>query len=288
MKKLLLTGASGFLGWNVFKAAQPDWQIHGIIHTSSFNTPDMIIHRLNLTGEFALKKLFREINPDAVIHTAAVSDANYCQQHPQETHSINVDATVLLAALCAERRIPFVFTSSDLVFDGKKGNYKETDEANPVSKYGEQKAEAEKLVLKIYPEAAVCRMPLMVGDGGQAGRGYLNTFLAKTKNGEPQKLFTDEYRSPLGGISAAKGLLHALNNFKGVYHLGGKERLSRFELGEKIASAFGIPKSQLVPAKQSEMKMSAPRPADVSLDSSKAFAAGFKPAMFGEELKENR
>lgn len=283
MKKLLLTGASGFLGYNLYKAASQQWLVHGIIHQAQFDFPGITIHRQNLTDSVALKKLFKRIKPDAVIHTAAISDANHCQQHPLESYSINVTTTQLLAKLCAENKIPFVFTSSDLVFDGKKGNYKETDAVNPLSKYGEQKAEAENLTLKIYPEATVCRMPLMIGDG--RGKGYLHAFLTKAKNGEPLKLFTDEFRSPLGGISAANGLLYAIQHFKGIYHLGGKERLSRFELGAKITAAFGISTSQLLATKQSELQMAAPRPADVSLNSEKAYQAGFHPLFIEKELQ---
>lgn len=284
MRKLLLTGASGFLGWNIYKAAQGDWQIHGITHNSEIDFPEIFFHKQNLADFAALRKLFGEIKPEAVIHVAAVSDANYCQQHPQETHSVNVDATVLLAELCTEQNVPFVFTSSDLVFDGKKGNYNEDDAVNPVSTYGEQKAEAERLITKIYPQSAICRMPLMVGDGGPAGRGYLHSLLSGVRNGEPQKLFIDEYRSPLGGMSAAKGLLLAVEKFKGIYHLAGKERLSRFQLGEKIAEAFQISKTLFISVRQNEMKMSAPRPADVSLDSSKAYSQGFSPEPIGSEL----
>lgn len=285
MKKLLLTGASGLLGWNICKAARHQWAVHGVVCSAAFDIPGVTLHRLNLTDTHGFKKRFTEIQPDAVLHTAAITDANYCQQHPHESYSINVIAAALLAELCAERNIPFVFTSSDLVFDGKKGNYSEADEPNPVSRYGEQKAEAEKRVLKIYPQAAICRMPLMIGDGGIGGKGYLHSFLTKAKNGEPLKLFTDEYRSPLGGMSAAKGLLLALQKFKGIWHLGGRERLSRFQLGEKIAKAFGTPLSQLIPAKQSEMLMPAPRPADVSLDSGKAYHNGFCPETIGSELR---
>jgi dTDP-4-dehydrorhamnose reductase len=199
---------------------------------------------------------------------------------------VNVTATQALAELCAEKGVPFVFTSTDLVFDGKKGLYIETDTVNPISTYGEQKVEAENIIRKIYPEAAICRMPLMVGATGGNKQGYLQNFLAKAGKGEAMKLFTEEFRTPLGGGSAARGLLHAIGNFKGTYHLGGKERMSRFDLGEKIATAFGIPKDGLTPLKQAEVKMPAPRPPDVSFDSGKAYAAGFKPLLILDELQE--
>ena len=80
-KKLLLTGASGFLGWNVCNAAAREWQIHGIINSADFNFPGVTVHRQSLTDVAELTKLFNEVKPDAVIHTAAISDPNYCQQH---------------------------------------------------------------------------------------------------------------------------------------------------------------------------------------------------------------
>lgn len=286
MKTLLLTGASGFLGWNICNAAANNWKVHGIINSTDFTFPGITIHRQTLTDAAGIRKLFNEVKPDAVIHTAAISDPNYCQQHPQETYPVNVTATQIFAELCAERKIPFVFTSTDLVFDGKQGDYKETDAVNPISTYGEHKVEAEAKVRSVYPEAAICRMPIMVGTAGASRKGYLYNFLAAAGKGESSKLFVDEFRTPLGGVSAAKGLLHAIDNFKGTYHLGGKEKISRFQLGEKIAQAFGISLSQLTPLKQAEVKMAAPRPPDVSFNSGKAYSAGFAPELLLDELKE--
>ncbi len=189
MKKLLLTGASGFLGWNVCNAATRVWQVHGIINSTDFNFPGVILHRQSLTDAAAITKLFNEVKPDSVIHTAAISDPNYCQQHPQETYPVNVTATRILAGLCAEKKIPFVFTSTDLVFDGKQGNYKETDRVNPISTYGEQKVEAENKVRELYPDAAICRMPIMVGSAGESKKGYLYNFLVAAGKGISSKLF---------------------------------------------------------------------------------------------------
>jgi dTDP-4-dehydrorhamnose reductase len=285
LKKLLLTGASGFLGWNLCNAATRIWQVHGIINSADFNFSGVTVHRQSLRDAAAIRKLFNEIKPDAVIHTAAISDPNYCQQHPQETYPVNVTATQILAELSAEKKVPFVFTSTDLVFDGKKGNYKETDAVNPISAYGEQKVEAEKKVREVYPETAICRMPIMLGTAGASKKGYLYNFLSAAGKGESSKLFVDEFRTPLGGVSAAEGLLHAVQHFKGTYHLGGKERISRFQLGEKIAQAFSIPITQLTPLKQAEVKMAAPRPPDVSFDSRKSFQAGFAPQLLLAELQ---
>src|SRR5208337_1041423 len=108
-----------------------------------------------------IKEILQKIRPDALIHTAAESNPNFCQLNPVASHGINVEATANLASLCAELRIPFVFTSSDLVFNGLKPPYSENDPVCPLSIYGEQKAKAERAVLERYPRALVCRMALM-------------------------------------------------------------------------------------------------------------------------------
>jgi dTDP-4-dehydrorhamnose reductase len=157
-----------------------------------------------------------------------------------------------------------------------------------VNIYGTQKVSAEKKVLEIYSEACVLRMPLMFGNGGSYAQSFMQPFLQKLQKEESLQLFTDEYRSVVGGYSAAKGILQALNNnWQGLYHLGGKEKLSRYDFGVLLCEAFGIDKKLITPALQSEVvKMAAPRPPDVSLHSAKAFSQGYEPLGVSEELKQ--
>ncbi|GIV33874.1 MAG: NAD(P)-dependent oxidoreductase [Chitinophagales bacterium] len=278
----MLTGASGLLGRHICNLAAGRWRIHGIVHKTAFDHKGVVLHKADLTRPAEVQSLFNAISPQAVIHTAAISEAGYCQQHPEESYKINVAAAVLIAGLCAEKDIPFVFTSSDLVFDGQKGNYMEEDEVNPLSYYGAQKAEAERAIRERYPQAAICRLPLLIGLGNS--KGHLHALLNTVKQGGSFKLFVDEFRSPLGCISAAEGLLLAAEKFRGIYHLGGRQRMSRYALGVKIASVMGIPLTKLEPVRQSDLQLLAPRPADVSLNSDKACAAGFIPMPIEEEL----
>jgi len=285
MKKFLVTGASGFLGWNLYQT-KPDYiSFYGLAGTRKIKLPGAKTASLDLTNLAQLKKLVSEINPDGIIHTAAIINANYCQEHREESFALNVKSSIELARIAADLNIPFVFTSTDLVFDGKKGDYSETDEVNPLSIYGEQKVEAEESILRTYPEAAVCRMPLMFGYSGPVAEGNLERFVAEIKANKAMKLFTDEYRSPLGGISASKGLWLALEKFQGIYHLGGQDKLSRFKIGDIITQSLGLKSNNLIATKQSELIMAAPRPSDVSLDSSKALANGFEPMNLKTELQ---
>ena len=143
MKKLLVTGSSGFLGWNLCQLAKEKWQVYGTHFFHRIEIPGVKQLPVDLTDFQELQRLFKEIKPDAVIHTAAQSQPNYCQTHPQESRTINVTASWNLAGLCADYSIPCAFTSTDLVFDGLNAPYRETDPVSPLSLYGEQKVMAE-------------------------------------------------------------------------------------------------------------------------------------------------
>jgi dTDP-4-dehydrorhamnose reductase len=283
--RLLLTGASGFLGYNFLQQDLSAWDVFAITNQRKYSFVNAQPVNSNIAHEQLIKEAFNYVNPHAVIHLAAISNANFCEEHEGLSNQINVNATVLLAQLCAEKNIPFVFTSTDLVFDGQQGNYTENALVNPLSIYGKQKAEAEQRVFEVYPNACVLRMPLMFGNGGLYAQSFMQPFLYKLQQGDSLQLFTDEYRSVVGGGSAAGGILLALeNNWQGLYHLGGKERLSRYDFGLLLCNAFGINPSLIIPTLQKEVKMAAPRPPDVSLNSTKAFALGYNPRLVVEEL----
>ncbi|MEA5576750.1 NAD(P)-dependent oxidoreductase [Anabaena sp. UHCC 0451] len=286
MKKLLITGVSGFLGWHLCQTAkQEKWEVYGTYHTHFLEISDVKISKVDLTNFQELKAIFNEIKPDAVIHTAAQSQPNYCQLHPQESYTINVTASCHIAGLCADNSLPFAFTSTDLVFDGLKPLYQETDEVSPVNIYGEQKVQAETGILKLYPPAAICRMPLMFGRETPTAKSFIQQFIQTLKEGKELNLFIDEFRTPVSANTAAKGLLLALEKVNGIIHLGGKERISRYDFGKILVEVLKLPSDKIKSCLQADVKMAAPRPKDISLDSSKAFSLGYKTLSVREELE---
>lgn len=285
MKKLLVTGASGFLGWVVCNVAKGRWQVYGLCNAHFVEIKGSVAVRVDLTDYCSLKACIRDIVPDAVIHTAAATKPNYCQEHPAASHAINVAATSNIAGLCADRNIPFVFTSSDLVFDGTKAPYKEEDPVNSVNLYGEQKVLAERAVLSRYPDASVCRMPLMFGDGSPAYSSFFQTMVNALQQGIELRLFLDEFRTPVSTRTAAEGIMIALAKTHGILHLGGRERISRYDFGVMLSEVMGVRDAKILRLRQQDMPMSAPRAADLSLDSAKAFALGYTPPPLREELK---
>lgn len=286
MKKLLITGASGFLGWHLCQLAKSNWDVYGTYFAHAAQIPGIKTIKIDLRDFAALKTLFQEIKPDAVIHLAAQSSPNFCQNHPQESEIINVTASCNIAGLCADYSIPCVFSSTDLVFDGLNAPYRETAAVCPVSFYGEQKVKAELGMLAKYPLTAVCRMPLMFGVATMA-TSFMQPFIETLRQGKELSLFVDEFRTPASGKTAAQGLLLALEKVNGIIHLGGKERVSRYEFGRLLIEVLQLPDG-LKACRQQDVKMAAPRPADVALDSSKAFALGYAPLSLRLELEALR
>ncbi len=189
-----------------------------------------------------------------------------CQRQPELARTTNVKATMVLAELAAD--IPFVFFSTDLVFDGRKGNYVETDAVNPLSVYAETKVAAEKIVLA-NPRHTVIRAALNGGTSMSGDRGFNEQLRCAFERGEPVKLFTDEFRCPIPAEVTARAVWElAAKNCTGLYHLSGSERLSRWEIGQLIVARW----PQLHPRIEHALASSyagAPRSADVSLDCGK-------------------
>jgi dTDP-4-dehydrorhamnose reductase len=284
LRKLLITGASGFLGWYLCQVAQRQWEVYGTYCSQAIAIPGVTTIKVDISDFGALQELFATVQPDAVIHLAAQSSPNACQTHPEASHAINVTASINIAGLCSDRAIPCVFTSTDLVFDGLNPPYCETDPVNPVNLYGEQKVLAEVGMRSRYPQTAICRMPLMFGAASPTATSFMQPFIQMLRQEQELRLFTDEFRTPASATTAAQGLLLALEKVQGCVHLGGKERISRYEFGRLLVEVLDLPATGLQACRQADVKMAAPRPPDVSLDSSLAFSLGYAPLSLREEL----
>lgn len=233
---------------------------------------------MDLTDQKALLRCIKTIKPGGVIHAAAVSQTGRCQTHPAETYKINVTVPSRLAEICADLSIPLVFSSTDLVFDGRQAPYSEEHPPQPVSVYGEQKAQAEERVLEHWPEALVCRMPLMIGATPHAVNNFTLQMIAAIAHGRPVTLFKDEYRTPVDIWSAAQGIVQFLGLRKGLLHLGGRTRVSRLEIGFKAAHCLGVAPATIRSASASEFSDTETRAPDCSLDSRRAYQLGYAPA----------
>lgn len=280
MKKLNLwiSGASGFLGRHLCPIARTRGHRVKVLYHKSAPPPHCESLQIDLQDFQLVRRTFKQDPPDAVLHLAALSDPQKCQNHPELSKAVNLDSTLHLAELCAENNSRFVFTSTDLVFDGRKkgGNYNIHDKKEPLMTYGKHKSEAEARTLEICPNACVCRMPLMYGVVPGMGAGQITGIVQALKEGRELKLFTDEMRNPTYAGDAAAGLLMSTeDNREGVWHLASPERLSRYDFALRVALAFGFGTELLIPLLQSDVQLSCPRPADVTVNSEASEKAGY-------------
>ncbi|MEM1321856.1 MAG: SDR family oxidoreductase [Bacteroidota bacterium] len=285
MKRLLLTGISGFLGRRMVQHPQTDWQMVGTYWNTAVNWPGVETVRLNMEDTQAIKAYLDQQPVEAIIHMAAAANPNRCEQEPQRSHQINVEASRVLATWAAARGCPLVFTSTDLVFDGENGPYDEAAAARPVNQYGKHKLEAEQAILAVHPTATIARLPLLYG-WEEGERTYLGSIVESLRSGGEVKAFGDEYRTMASGRAAAAGLFMLLEaGLRGRWHLGGAERLSRYDFAQLAAEVFEVPAAGIQHISQRDLSMPAARPADVSLDSRKAYTQGYQPGTVREELQ---
>ncbi|HEY1376090.1 MAG TPA: sugar nucleotide-binding protein [Gemmataceae bacterium] len=262
----LITGASGLLGGYLLRllgAAGEPVVAWGGPHAGEPVTP------MDLADPDAVTAAFRSAKSDVVLHAAALARLGDCHRDPAGARHTNTDGSRLLAELAAEARARMVFVSTDLVFDGGRGNYRETDAPNPLSVYGRTKADAEAAVLA-FPRTAVARLSLLFGPTLTGRPSFFDQMLAALRGGPPVALFADEWRTPLALPAAAEALAAlARSDVTGLLHVGGPERLSRADMGRLLAEAVGGSPTAFTVTTRAAVPAPEPRPADTSLDSSR-------------------
>ncbi|WP_447972560.1 SDR family oxidoreductase [Nitrospira sp. Kam-Ns4a] len=254
----VVTGAGGLIGSALVAAAPrwvPGWRVLGLTRAD-----------LDLTDFAAVRQMCATLRPSLIIHCAALSRTPDCQQQPALARRLNVEVTEMLAELA--RDIPFVFFSSDLVFDGRKGWYDEADVVNPLNVYAETKVAAERIVLE-NPRHTVIRPALVGGVSPTGDRGFNEALRRAWAAGQSVTLFTDEYRTPTPAPVLARAVWELLaNDCPGLYHLAGSERLSRWQAGQLVAARWPALHPKITAGSQRDYR-GGPRPQDTSLNCAK-------------------
>lgn len=272
-----LTGANGLIGNYLAQTAPkfaPDWRVRALTRTD-----------FDLLDFAAVERAFKKDQPQLVIHCAAITVVGDAQKNPALARRVNVETTQFIAELAAE--IPFVFFSTDLVFDGRKGNYSETDAVNPLHFYGETKVAAEEIVLK-NPRHLVVRTSLNggVSHSGRAFNEQLRRSLQQA--GQGMKLFTDEFRCPIPAVETARAVWELVSqNRTGLYHVAGAEKLSRLQIGELLVRRWPEVTTKIESGSAKDFPGPA-RALDTSLNISKVQTILSKPLPgLGEWLEAN-
>jgi dTDP-4-dehydrorhamnose reductase len=272
MDRLLITGVSGFAGWNLARRLRSQYRIYGTYLDHPVDLEAVETLAFDLTDLGKIERLCSTIKPKVIIHTAALSNPDYCETHHQEALTLNTFATRELARAASHLGVRIIHFSTDLVFNGGTGMYSEADAPAPLSYYAKTKHLAELEIMNNCSYYATLRFSLLYGRGNGSNKNFLETMEQQALRNSKMNLFTDQFRTPLYVEDAVAALERfvADKNLKGLFHLGGPDRLSRFQFGELFCRIFDFPQRLLVPSRLEEAQLAAPRPRDCSLNSEKS------------------
>lgn len=239
-RKILVIGGSGFLGAKFLELAPKNFDIHSTYLTKKTNFRNINEYKIDLLNNLAIIKLINKINPQIIFYTAKVK---FFDENPEENKK-NIDA---LAKISKEKRIKLFFVSTDAVFDGKRGDYMETDELKPLNAYGLSKKLAEEVIRNIIDDAIIIRTSYVYGKNIFGYDKRTGELLNELKLGKNVFRFDDLFRSITSVDDLAMACWKLIEvDFKGIIHIAGKKE-SIFDFSKKISRAFGFDESLILP-----------------------------------------
>ncbi|MGD8632149.1 MAG: SDR family oxidoreductase, partial [Anaerolineales bacterium] len=269
MTRVLVTGASGLLGQNVVRVASKAFEVCAVVHNHRIAYERVEVRQIDLREDALVKQLVQDTKPDWVIHCAAATAVDELERDPEKANKLNVHMSRVLAQAVAQCGARLLYVSTDSVFDGSAGPYREGDETNPKNVYARSKLEGEQAVMGSLPGALVVRTNLFGWSPGWkvslAEWFYLNLTQGKQCPG-----FTDIFFSPVYAPELGKIFLRMLHeSLEGIYHVPGAECVSKYEFGVRLALKFGLNEDLVIPTLSEDQKWVAERPKRTCLDGTK-------------------
>jgi dTDP-4-dehydrorhamnose reductase len=291
--KIFVTGANGFIGFYIVKKLlEQSYTViatgKGICRIPFFDYPNFIYAEMDFTDPYSIDAAFEKYQPEAVVHCGAMGKPDECEQNQAQAYMVNVEGTVHLLVNAEVFKSLFVFISTDFVFDGKKGMYKEDDERNPVNYYGRTKMDAEDAVMEYEFDWSILRTVLVYGKP-QAGRNNILTIVkGKLEKGEGYNVFDDQVRTPTYVEDIAAAVASIIEKrATGIYHVSGEEVLTPYEMAVKTGQMFSLNTSLIKKVTAADMSQPAIRPLKTGFNIQKAKDdLEFKPTDFLTGLKK--
>lgn len=269
VKKILITGGSGLLAvnWAIVNSANYDFVLG--LHNRNIAPSGIKTQYVDLVDERILRKDIDKVRPDFIIHTVAATSVEYCEANPETAKQVNTILAGNVAKLCADLSIPLVHISTDHLFSGKRPFENETAIVEPLNVYAKTKADVEKIVLELHKGALVIRTNFF-GWGTSYRQSFSDVILTSLRKGQEIRLFDDAYYTPIA-INNLTSAVHELidKGEKGVFHVVGNERLSKYDFGCKIAKQFALPEHLIKRISIKEKPELVKRPLDMSLSNQK-------------------
>jgi dTDP-4-dehydrorhamnose reductase len=292
LRKLLITGSNGLLGQKLVNKLKGDQKGFELIATARganriSDNEGYIYHSLDITNKSEVVNTMAKFKPDVIIHTAAMTNVDACETEKEKCRKLNVDAVSYLLEEAEKYDIHFVHLSTDFIFDGKNGPYKEDDEANPLSYYGQSKLDAETIIRGSKAKWSIARTIIIYGIVEDMSRSNI-VLWAKSALEKKQTItiVNDQFRSPVLAEDLADGCIAiAEKSAQGIYHLGGKDLMSIVDLVRRVADYYKLDKSFIKEITTDSLDQAAKRPGRTGLTIDKAIKdLEYNPHSFEEGI----
>ena len=291
--KVLVTGANGLLGQELIGLLlQKNYDVIGASKGPCRFQPDsennFIYRDLDITDGLATHQILNEYRPDVIIHAAAMTQVDECELNKVVCYNINVTATRFLIEAAKEINARLVYISTDFIFDGLTGPYKEDDEPKPLNYYGSTKLSAETEITESGLHWSIVRTVLVIGNAKSTRSNIISWVRDKLTKGEKIKVVDDQFRTPTFTEDLAKGIVLVVEKkATGIYHISGKDLLTPYEIALRTAAHFRLDNSLIEKADVTSFSQPAVRPPRTGFYIDKARKdLGYEPLSFEEGLKK--
>lgn len=292
-KPILITGSNGLLGQKLVKLFLTE-KVPFVATSFGINRnpdcPENKYFSLDVTDKNQVERILEDIQPSAVIHTAAMTNVDQCESDHEGCDKLNVDAVQYLWDTCKKSGIHFQLLSTDFVFDGEKGNYSESDSPAPISYYGHSKYKAEQILTSdSNTNWSIVRTIIVYGTGHNLSRSNLILWaLDAIPKGQEMKIVDDQFRAPTWADDLAMGCWLVIKKNKiGIFHISGSETKSILEWVRYIGKHFGWSTENVIPISSSTLNQAAKRPPKTGFDLTKSRELlGYNPKKMSETLDE--
>ena len=266
MNRLIVSGASGLLGSNLVETLKGRFAVLGSYGNNPVRFDGAETVRLDILSATDVERVIRDFSPKAVIHCAAETRVDFCEDHPEEAFRINEEGARVVASAAARCGTKIVYISTDSVFDGARGGYREQDQPHPLNIYAKSKLAGEKAVAALCDNSLIVRTNIF-GWNVQPRLTLAEWVIQSLSEGGRIPGFTDIIFSPLLVNDLARLVGDMLNGeLKGIYHVGARDRCSKFDFARSLARIFGMSEEAVFPSRSDEISFKAKRPRDTSLD----------------------
>jgi dTDP-4-dehydrorhamnose reductase len=265
INKVLVTGGSGLLGSNLIMIMGNQFVAHAIVNNHQMRFKTCQVHQLDITNGNDLLNLVKKIHPQWIIHTAALTNVDYCEVHRDHAWKVNVEGTRNIVTAAETTHSKIVYISTDSIFDGEKGMYTEEDLPNPLNFYALTKLEGEKIVCISNVPHIIIRTNIY-GWNAQNKSSLAEWMLTSLRDKKKLTLFSDVFFTPILVNNLSDAIMEMLKkDFSGLFHVAGSERCSKLQFGLILAEIFELDRNLIEPVTLSTKNLIAKRPVDPSL-----------------------